>query len=79
MVLKMILSLICISLFTSCKKEFDCKCTIYFSSGASMKTSDQIKAGSNAEASDECNAMGQNYVNSQTASVSSHECNLYSN
>ena len=61
----------------SCKKEYDCKCTVYFENGANLQSTDVVK-GEVADASDACNDLGNHYAETQTEVVKSYECGLHS-
>ncbi len=63
-----------ILLFCSCKKEYTCKCTLYFENGAKSESTDKVRTKTTLKASEECNEIGQNSADVQVMTVSSYEC-----
>ncbi len=61
----------------SCKKEYDCKCTVYFENGANLQSTDVVK-GEVADASEDCDNLGNHYAGTQIEAVKSYECGLHS-
>lgn len=62
---------------TSCKKDYNCKCTIYFENGGNLESSNVVKGKQIADASSACNKIGKDDAEVQTEEVKSYECGLY--
>ena len=60
----------------SCKKDYACECTVYFSNGASLISKDNVKENSIPKAQSACNAIGEHNSSIQTSPVQSYECIL---